>query len=366
MVAVAQLQKFSIFKAFSDDELEVLSSHLTLKSVADRDFVFGEGERGDDLFFIASGCVQILKASAESDIYEEVRTVGEGDLLGEMAFLDNSFRSAAARAVGRLELIVLNKDAFKNTPRTAALEKKLVYQIALTIAHLVRGDTDAKILSYQKEREATQRQYEFGQFFVYILLCYATGMLINHALYTRFPILDIYNSLFAWSYLLLLMLPGIFLVWKLKIPWARVGVTFADWKVSVREGVIASLTMGTVFFGIVFICQLAGVLDFSSFKYDILTRPQYLLHSYGQEFLARGLLQNSLRRFFDDANGVKSVIISSFLFALLHIHFGLAAVFLTFVSSLVLGYFYLRHHSLLGVTILHWSMGVCAFVTGLL
>lgn len=366
MVTAAELKNFSIFEGFDDDELEVLCSHLSSLRLQDQEFVFHEGERGGKLFFINSGQVQIVKVSEDDGLHEEVRVLGAGDLFGEMAFLEETDRSAAARAVGPVELIELERDAFQNAPQTARLETKLVYQIALIVAHRLRQDTNAKIEVFQREREVRQRQYEFGQFFIYVLVCFAIGMLINHALYTHFPDLNLYGILFAWSYLLVLLLPGVFLVWKLNIPWARVGVTFSDWRVSVREGLIVSLVVGALFFMVVMVCQFVGVMDSKSYNYEILTRPQYFLHSYGQEFLARGLLQNSLRRFFDDKNGILSVVISSFLFALLHIHFGLVAVAITFVGSLFLGYFYLRHKSLLGVTILHCTLGVSAYVTGIL
>lgn len=366
MVSIKQLEKFEIFREFNNEELETLSSILTSRQCEDRDFVFHDGDAGSCIFFITKGQVQILKKSIDQELYEEINIRGEGDIFGEMAFLDDSVRSADARAIGQIELLVLEKDIFQNTPQNATLERKLVYQIALTISNRLKRGTERVTENFHKERDLRLRQYEFGQFFIYILLCYAIGMLINHVLYTRLPDLNIYNSFFAWGYLVVLTLPGLFLVWKLKIPWARVGVTLSDWKTSCREGIIASLAMVTLFLLIVLACQFTGILDSKSYNYDILKKPQYLLHSYGQEFLARGLLQNSLRRFFNDTSGTRSVIISSFLFSLLHIHFGLAAVLLTFVSSIALGYFYLRHQSLLGVTILHWSMGVCAFVTGLL
>ncbi len=371
MDALVDLRKFDLFQKFSSEEIAALSSVVTTRTLSDQEFLFHEGDKGSSILFISSGKVQILKKhsgvdTSSIDSYEEVNLRGEGDILGEMAYLDDSVRSAAARAQGPVELVVLDRDALQGISQSAELEKKLVYQIALTIAHRLRRETDVVIESFQKERDVRERQYEFGQFFVYVLICYAIGMLINHVIYTRYPDLNIYNSLFAWSYLVALMVPGIFLVWKLKIPWERVGLTFSDWKQSMRDGVVASVAVVTVVFAAMGIGQMTGVVESRPLNFDILTKPQYLFHSYGQEFLARGLLQNSLKRFFDDSKGIRSVVISSFLFSLLHIHFGLSAVFLTFLSSIVLGLFYLRHQSLLGVTLLHWSMGVCAFVTGLL
>ena len=48
----------------------------------------------------------------------------------------------------------------------------------------------------------------------------------------------------------------------------------------------------------------------------------------------------------------------------MHLHFGFAAVALTFISSVPLGLLSLRHENVLGVTPTHWVMGVCAFAAG--
>ena len=367
MASIAEsLKKFDLFTNFEDQHLNSIASIVTHRQLDDSDFIFQEGDMGNEILFIVKGQVQIQKKSIDNTVDEDIKLLGEGEILGELSFLDGSTRSATAKAIDDTELLLLKRADLKSVSGNSTLEKELSYQIALTISKKLRNETESIIVSFQKERESHQRQYEFGQFFIYVLVCYAIGMLINHTLYTYFPDLNLYSDAFTWSYLIVLMVPGIFLVWVLRIPWARVGVTTIDWKLSCKEGVIAgAVALGLIVVGVL-VCQTVGIIDSRPFQFDIIAKPHYFLHTYGQEFLARGLLQNSLRRFFNDQKGYRAVLLSSILFALLHMHFGLVAVFLTFVSSILLGVFYLRHQSLLGVSILHWSIGVAAFMTGLL
>lgn len=80
-----------------------------------------------------------------------------------------------------------------------------------------------------------------------------------------------------------------------------------------------------------------------------------------QGVLARGVLQNSLRRVLNDGQGVVSVIIASLVFGLFHSHFGLGAIAVTMASGLIFGWLFIRHGNLIGATIVHVLAGVAAF-----
>lgn len=71
------------------------------------------------------------------------------------------------------------------------------------------------------------------------------------------------------------------------------------------------------------------------------------------------------KRFFND-DGIKPVILGAIIFSLIHIHIGIIAVIITFVGGIIFGIFYLRHNNLIGVTLLHYSGGVVAFLSGTL
>jgi CPA1 family monovalent cation:H+ antiporter len=70
-----------------------------------------EGERGDAMFFIASGAVEVVLPN------ERVR-LGTGDFFGEMALVNRRPRRADVVAIAYTRLLVLGRDAFRTFLRT--------------------------------------------------------------------------------------------------------------------------------------------------------------------------------------------------------------------------------------------------------
>ena len=92
----------------------------------------------------------------------------------------------------------------------------------------------------------------------------------------------------------------------------------------------------------------------------------YIPHALIQEFIARGVEQGSLQRFMPEAHFLKPIVIAGLLFAILHLHLSVGAAVLTFVVSLLFGYLYYRHKTLVGVVALHTLLGVSATALGLI
>ncbi|GAB4292615.1 MAG: hypothetical protein Kow0090_06590 [Myxococcota bacterium] len=66
-----------------------------------------EGERGDSLYIILEGSVEILKIVGEAEV--PLAELGPGDFFGEMALLGNTERQATVRAIEECELLCLSK-----------------------------------------------------------------------------------------------------------------------------------------------------------------------------------------------------------------------------------------------------------------
>jgi CPA1 family monovalent cation:H+ antiporter len=65
-----------------------------------------EGERGDEMFFIASGAVEVV-------LPEDRIRLGTGDFFGEMALINRRPRGADVVAIAYCRLLVLGRDAFR-------------------------------------------------------------------------------------------------------------------------------------------------------------------------------------------------------------------------------------------------------------
>jgi membrane protease YdiL (CAAX protease family) len=156
---------------------------------------------------------------------------------------------------------------------------------------------------------------------------------------------------------------------KLKIPASEMGITSKKWKKSLFEGILASVVFAGLFFVFYKFAKHYSLVDVKPIDLSVgnyFPMFVYFIQSAAQELFARGFLQTTFQRFFNDHKGIKSNLLASLFFSLIHIHFGIIAVVVTFMGSLLFGALYLRHHNMIGVSIFHWTAGVCFFGTGIL
>lgn len=81
---------------------------IVRRSAEQGDVLFHEGDAGEEAYLILDGAVEVF---LESDGEEVVlATLKRGDIIGEMALIDNQPRMASARAVGDAQLTVITRD----------------------------------------------------------------------------------------------------------------------------------------------------------------------------------------------------------------------------------------------------------------
>jgi CRP-like cAMP-binding protein len=80
-----------------------------LLEVARGEFVFREGDRGQDMFIIESGQVEILRQAAGA---EPIAVLGPGDFFGEMSVLEDEPRFASVRVIDAVKLLKIDRASF--------------------------------------------------------------------------------------------------------------------------------------------------------------------------------------------------------------------------------------------------------------
>ena len=75
------------------------------------DFIFKEGDQANSAYIVQSGSVQIVRRV--DDDYQVLADIPEGGIFGEMALIDDSPRSAAARMKKGGTLVVVNRGTFE-------------------------------------------------------------------------------------------------------------------------------------------------------------------------------------------------------------------------------------------------------------
>lgn len=96
------------------------------ESYSEGQFIFKEGELGDQMYFVVAGEVNILVRDKVVD------TVGMGAIVGEMALIDDKPRSASAMAKTACKLIAINQKRFaslvQETPHFAIQVMRIMAQ----------------------------------------------------------------------------------------------------------------------------------------------------------------------------------------------------------------------------------------------
>ena len=99
----------------------MIEKKANIRSLAEGDVLFREGEVGDFAYQIVSGEIEICKFNG--DEYITLSKLKKGSLFGEMALIDKQPRSAMARATKESVVREIDQNAFltylKNSPQTA-------------------------------------------------------------------------------------------------------------------------------------------------------------------------------------------------------------------------------------------------------
>lgn len=99
--------------------------------------LFREGERGDHMYVIQSGTVEVFTTRNGTEI--RLATLGEGDIIGEMAIFGKEPRSATVRAVGEVRALTVDK---RNLLRRISEDPSMAFRVIRTLTDRVRELND--------------------------------------------------------------------------------------------------------------------------------------------------------------------------------------------------------------------------------
>lgn len=104
-----ELPRFPLFSDLSQDEFIEVVNRLKSRKYPAQSVIFKEGDRGDSIFLVANGKVNIYKKDA-SGKQILVRTIDEGDFFGEFSYFANSKRNVSALSAVDSNLLELTRD----------------------------------------------------------------------------------------------------------------------------------------------------------------------------------------------------------------------------------------------------------------
>jgi len=105
------LKKIYLFSTLTEEQLDPISRLVEERWCEAGTYICHKGDLANELYIIYRGAVEILATEEESDS-SRLALRRAGEWVGELAFLGEIPRTASMRAVGDVELLVLNGDSF--------------------------------------------------------------------------------------------------------------------------------------------------------------------------------------------------------------------------------------------------------------
>ena len=127
------VMEFELFRGLDEKTVQTLKGFLGERSFGPEEFVFKQGDEGDEIFLVRRGAVRIM-LPLERGKFHHLATIGRGDFFGELAFLDRGQRSANAISKGRTDLYVLSRSRLNELSHSSA---EFGVQIFARLAHAI-------------------------------------------------------------------------------------------------------------------------------------------------------------------------------------------------------------------------------------
>ena len=133
------IQQIEVFHGLTETQLQALVQITEHEAYKSGDTIIEQDDPGDSMFIIAQGQVEVLKRDAEGEM-QTALFLGEGQVFGELALLDQGLRTATIVAdEDPTVLYTLRRDTFESLCRTdTALGYQMMRNLALDMAFKLR------------------------------------------------------------------------------------------------------------------------------------------------------------------------------------------------------------------------------------
>jgi CRP-like cAMP-binding protein len=149
------MDKASVFRDFHPLESTNFQSFCELRIVGENEALVKQGEVTNEFYVVLKGSLRVVDQRTTGEDFFLAR-LREGDVFGEMSFLDASPRSATVLAENPSEVLAMNRDSFcllmTANPHLGTL---LLIHLGRMMASRLRA-TDEKMASMARERDTRE------------------------------------------------------------------------------------------------------------------------------------------------------------------------------------------------------------------
>jgi CRP/FNR family cyclic AMP-dependent transcriptional regulator len=114
----------------SDAEVELLAALMVERTLEDGEFLFEDGTNDDSLHVILTGKLEVVKRTS-GDEYSSLAVLRDGELAGELSFIDGAPHTVGLRALCDTHIVSLSRSAFESI---IVSNPQLIYKVMRTVA----------------------------------------------------------------------------------------------------------------------------------------------------------------------------------------------------------------------------------------
>lgn len=114
----------------TSEEAGVLGAIMATRTLADGDYLISEGTSDDSLHIVLSGKLEVVKKTGAGEI-ASLAVLREGDLAGELSFIDGAEHTVGLRALCDTSVLSLARDDFETIVDE---HPKIVYKVMSAVA----------------------------------------------------------------------------------------------------------------------------------------------------------------------------------------------------------------------------------------
>jgi cAMP-dependent protein kinase regulator len=122
-----RLTQAFMFSALDESERNIVIDAMEEKKFGPGEYIIKQGEDGNELYVVDDGQLDCFKKFAGESQPKYLKTYQPGESFGELALLYNAPRAATIQAKTNAILFALDREAFNNIVKDAAMKKREVY-----------------------------------------------------------------------------------------------------------------------------------------------------------------------------------------------------------------------------------------------
>lgn len=149
MQADAELIRNSVLgQDLSEQEAQLLASITRHRKLATDELLYEADTQDNNLYVIASGKISV--GHQKGDRWEEIATLKEGAMVGEMSFVDGNPHTLSARAIKPTEVLVINRDDFEELVERSPMTCYHIMRAIIRNGHRLQKEMNARFIEMSR------------------------------------------------------------------------------------------------------------------------------------------------------------------------------------------------------------------------